>query len=115
MKSADAKLIISEPEILETINAAAEDLSIPKSRVLILDSSDQAVPKGLTSWRSLLEYGERNWVRFDDLETSKNTTAMLLFSSGTTGLPKPAMISHYNLVAQHTLVFEHKPRPYVVH
>ena len=56
--------------------------------------------------------GERP--RFDDLETAKNTTAMLLFSSGTTGLPKAVQLSHYNLVGQHKLVLEDQKLPYEV-
>ena len=58
--------------------------------------------------------GEDNWVRFNDRETSSQTPAALLFSSGTTGLPKAAVVSHYNLVAQHTLAVEPDPAPYEV-
>jgi acyl-CoA synthetase (AMP-forming)/AMP-acid ligase II len=115
VNAARAKLIISEPDILDTISKAVADHKLTRSRVLILNSSDESLPGGFVSWRSLLDHGEQDWVRFDDLETSKNTTAMLLFSSGTSGLPKPAMLSHYNLIAQHTLVFEHRPRPYLVY
>lgn len=68
--------------------------------------------EGQMQWVDLLKHGESDWVRFDDLETTKNTTAALLFSSGTTGLPKAAMLSHYNFVAQHTLLYEAPPRPY---
>lgn len=75
---------------------------------------DQAVPEGFKSWRTLLDHGEEDWVRFDDLETAQSTTAARMFSSGTTGLPKAAYISHYNIIAQHCMINDWKPKPYEV-
>lgn len=113
IKAAGVKCMIVEPEILEHALQAADDGGIPRERVFVFDThKDQGVPKGLRSWRSLLEHGEQDWVRFDDLETAKNTTAGRYFTSGTTGLPKAAMLSHYNLIAQHWVINEYKPKPY---
>ncbi|KAF2122256.1 hypothetical protein BDV96DRAFT_594164 [Lophiotrema nucula] len=103
-----AKFIICEPDILSTILEAKHD--VPKSRIFIFDHDGQRVPDGFESYKALLEHGEADWPRFDDAETSKNTTAMLLFSSGTTGLPKAVQLSHYNLIAQDTLVREVRPQ-----
>lgn len=63
---------------------------------------------------SIAWHGETNWVRFDDEKLAKETPAALFHSSGTTGLPKSAIISHRNLIAQHTLVFELVEKPYEV-
>ncbi|KAF2741390.1 acetyl-CoA synthetase-like protein [Polyplosphaeria fusca] len=112
IQASAAKLIIAEPEILSSIQSAAASSGLPASKILILDSTKQSIPFGFQSWNSLLKHGENDWHHFNDEKISKDTPAMLLFSSGTTGLPKPAVLSHYNLVAQHTMVFEHKPRPY---
>lgn len=69
---------------------------------------------GYASWTTLLEHGEEDWVRFEEIERSRTTTAVLAFSSGTTGLPKPALISHLQLVAQHIMTFECNYLPYLV-
>lgn len=74
----------------------------------------QDVPPGMKSWKTLLEEEESDWVRFDDLKTSQETTAARLFSSGTTGLPKAVTITHYNMAAQQFLVFESNKRPFRV-
>lgn len=58
--------------------------------------------------------GESAWEGWDDAGRSKETVAARLFSSGTTGLPKAVEMTHYNFVAQHTLVMEYKPKDYEV-
>jgi long-subunit acyl-CoA synthetase (AMP-forming) len=106
--------VIVEPELLPNVLAGAKDSDIDQSNIWIFDNQSEAVPTGFESWRTLLNHGERDWIRFDDEQVSKKTTAARLFSSGTTGLPKAAALSHFNLVAQHILVNEVHPVPYEV-
>lgn len=92
--------------MLDSALKAAKECGIPVENVWIFDVLGQELPVGFRSFKELLSHGEKDWERFDDEETSKSTTAARLFSSGTTGLPKAAALSHYNFVAQHTLVHE---------
>lgn len=80
----------------------------------MFDEVEKDLSSGLKSWTALLQNQAEDWVKFDDVEISKRTPAAMFFSSGTTGLPKAAILSHYNLVAQHTLVYETRPRSYQV-
>ncbi|KAI5818393.1 amp dependent CoA ligase [Pyronema omphalodes] len=121
MRSADVRFIISEPETIATVREAGDQVGIPAENYWIFDnlpSQQEAILKeplaaNYRSWRSLLCHGETDWVRFQDEATSASTTAMRLFSSGTTGLPKAANISHQNLIAQHTVFLEYRRIPYV--
>lgn len=118
IKISKAKFLISGPEPLSESLAAADAMGLPRERTWVFDTweEDFAAPKDVRSWKTLFEAEESSgdWYRFDDLDTSKRTTAAIQFSSGTTGLPKGAVLSHYNLVAQHTLVYDTNPRPYQV-
>lgn len=116
IKVSRTKFLIVEPEteMLNRVADAADACGIPRSNILAFDVHNQKIPPGYKSWRVLLTHGEEDWVRFDDQNVSRNTTATRLFSSGTTGLPKAVDHSHYNLVAHHTMVFEHYPKPHEV-
>ncbi|KAL4894993.1 AMP-binding enzyme [Aspergillus ambiguus] len=114
-KASQTRFVIGEPEILGPLGGALEEAKIPETNLRIFNTqADQKVPAGMRSWTDLLAAGEEDWVRFDDMKTSSETTAARLFSSGTTGLPKAVSITHRNLIAQHHLVFEIHPRPHPV-
>jgi long-subunit acyl-CoA synthetase (AMP-forming) len=115
IKTSKTKFLFTEPEMLDAVWAAAKECSIPQSNVWIFDTQKQAIPKGFRSWETLKQHGEEDWVRFDDEKTAKSTCATRLYSSGTTGLPKAATLTHHNLIAQHTLVHEAAtPKPWPV-
>ncbi|RVX72878.1 hypothetical protein B0A52_03231 [Exophiala mesophila] len=116
LRTARAKLVLAEPELYDSIRPAASSVGIPDNNIFIFDwSKTSSVPEAPPqSWTTLLQCGEQDWVRFDDEAVAKSTTACRLFSSGTTGLPKAAALSHYNLIAQHTLLQEQVQKPYQV-
>ena len=89
LKVSEAKFVVAEVEILEAVRGAAGEVGILRERVLVFGEEDEAQRCGHKSWRTLLECGEEDWVRFDDLETARNTPAFLMFSSGTTGTSQP--------------------------
>ncbi|OQE19169.1 hypothetical protein PENSTE_c016G09809 [Penicillium steckii] len=114
IKSSESKFLITEPEILDSLVQASAEVGIPDHHVWIFDNLGQTIPAKRQSWKELLSFGEEDWVRFDDLETARSTTAARLFSSGTTGLPKAVTITHHNLIAQHELVLGVNTRPYPI-
>lgn len=102
-------MIVVEPDLLPSIVGPAAECDIRKEHILVFGDRSQ---KGHSSWMTLFNHGESDWPRFDDLEAAKGTTLARLFSSGTTGLPKAADLSHYNLIAEHQFFSEWQSTPW---
>jgi 4-coumarate--CoA ligase len=98
MKTARVKFVIVEPELLptllEAISSSPDILDL--SNIFVFNTRGQVIPKGFKSWEWLLQHGEEDWVCFDDLKQCMDTEVSRLSTSGTTGMPKVAIQSHYN-------------------
>lgn len=86
--------------MLPTALQTATECKIPTSRLFVFDATDHGPYDGYRSWEELLQHGEADWVRFKNAEEASTTVGALNFTSGTTGLPKAAMISHQYSISQ---------------
>ena len=109
-----AKFVVVEPELVQGILPAVGEVGILRSNIFIFDTYGQGIPDGYVSWSRLLEYGEEDWLAFDDKAKSQSTIAALNSTSGTTGLPKMAAISHYSYVAQNIQLYDSGEKSYEV-
>lgn len=113
VKTANAKYVISEPQLISRAKACARECGIPLSRIFVFDAVDKGSLEGLRSWQELLQYGEQDWIRFATLHEQEKTVAAYAFTSGSTGFAKAALITHKYLVFQ-TWAIESRGKPYEV-
>ena len=110
IRDSKTQLLVCSREYVQLAQRAAEQCEISLDRVLVMDAS---MPKKwhLLDLQGHLVLDVRNgsmldWKRITSLPELQSTTACLLCSSGTTGLPKGVELSHWNLVASNICSME---------
>ena len=94
VKNSASKIVATVPSVLPTVRKAAERVGI--ERIIVLDDTGVG-DSNLISYHSLLE---DTGSRFSPASVdAKNDIAVLPYSSGTTGLNKGVMLTHFNVVA----------------
>lgn len=93
-------LIICSSEHVDVARKAAAQCNVPVDRVLVLESGPKRKLESLGSCVNALSSNRLPWQTITDRTSLKNSLITILWSSGTTGLPKGVMLSHTNLVAE---------------
>ena len=94
LKASNAKAMVTNVECLQVAQEAAKIVGMPNDRILLIDEID---PKHefqhFTSVRSSSPHLKRPKI------SPEMDLAFLVYSSGTTGLPKGVMLTHANIMA----------------
>lgn len=111
LKDSDAKFLLCADAALESGVEAAQSIGMGKERVFRFDDSmlegTGTSRLGVKNWNTLIESESvgRNF-RWYEPADPKDAICCLNYSSGTTGVPKGVMITHYNYIAN-TIQFAH--------
>lgn len=105
MKLVRSKLLVCTKELAPIAVAAAKLAGFPLSRVLCIGEGARFELISLENNSPIsISMNELDWQRITDQAVLENSVICVLFSSGTTGLPKGVKISHTNIVSEAVLL-----------
>ncbi|RAH76351.1 acetyl-CoA synthetase-like protein, partial [Aspergillus japonicus CBS 114.51] len=78
-------------------------LSVDRILLLVAPGIDHGHPGSIRRWTEIWGSSEEaslwTWDRISSVDEARTTTAVINYSSGTTGLPKGVELTHYNIIA----------------
>ncbi|EXJ95302.1 hypothetical protein A1O1_00422 [Capronia coronata CBS 617.96] len=102
LTNSGSKAIVTTTDFLATALKAAKQSNIPQDRVILLGNGRDA-SHGIKHWTSIRKTSGSSRYLGRKMDSDKDL-AFLVYSSGTTGLPKGVMLSHRNIVADVLMV-----------
>ena len=98
IQKSEAEAVVFEEKHVEVMLKLKNN---PENNLEILINMDNQETEEIRSYQELLKRGynllEKGDTRYENIEIDSNKMAVMLFTSGTTNLPKAVMLSQYNI------------------
>lgn len=94
-----SKFILTHPAFLNSAIEAATQVGIPNANIFLIDKIDNVPYVNVPDLIKIGEYAPEIIPLKLAPNEAKTKVALLSFSSGTSGLPKGVLITHFNVIA----------------